>query len=157
MNSKFGIFLSDFKLKKNILLKVFKSRENALEYLTNYSYLFILNKEGEIAKENFKIRREPSSLISNTFTNYPFGYFICYSTDSYYRNTIYLKKKIEGYFVNSFEIEKILSIDIIEIKEKKKKDIEYDNFLMVDKEIYDHYNKDVLPELLLSFSKEIIS
>lgn len=151
----YGVYISDFIQKKNMLIKTFNSKENALEFLQDYSNKFLIDKQGDSCKENLKLLREPSSINSLSFGNYPYGYLICYSKESFYKNVIYHKKLLHGLIRNSYSVEKIFSIDILEINQEKK--IKENNCLTVDKEIEKFYSQKVIPELLSVLKGNILS
>ncbi len=153
----FGVLQTDYIKKKVVLLKTFNTRDNALEFLSDYIKNYILLKQGDTADDNLKTYREPSSLSSNTFNSYPYGYFTCYSTEIFYRSIIYLKQSINGYLFNSTNIQKILSLDLIELfdfYDNTADEIE-ENFRQPDIEVENYFDDKVLPELILKMQNKI--
>lgn len=146
----FGVYINDYKNKKTILLKNYRTRENALEFLQDFIYTYILTREGDMNKERLITRKEPSTLTSSSWKSFPEGYSICNSKEGFYRQTIYRKELIFGYLSTSYIIHKILSIDIIEISDIKSK-IDEDYYNTVDSEIAIHFFDKVIPELMEKF------
>jgi hypothetical protein len=150
---KYHVVLNDYIKKESTLLKCFNEKYNALDYLENYTKTFIESKHGS-DENRFRIHIEPSSINSNSWSHYAFGYHVCRNIrESVHKQVIYEKILLPGLLYSSYEIKKIFSIDMIIAKSNIIQPSEINTDCDID--IKDYYITEVLPELLNNHEKEI--
>lgn len=145
----FGIVFMDFIKKECKLLpkKYFITRDNALSEMNDIVFDFIRNKEGDSLEHNL-IHREPTSCNSWGWKNLPYGYVVCQNRkESYYRLTVYHKRRQPSLIFDNFSVSKVFSVDILYIQ-KKKEVLQYEHYSLYDQKTREYFKQNVLPKLL---------
>jgi hypothetical protein len=112
----FGVQYHECEKKISKLLSIFSNKYEAHEYLEYVVDNYFKQKEGENVEK--KLYKEPSHKYSRRWGTMPFGLIKTRNTDeSLYKITIWEKTKESGYIYDSFKITKIMSLDLILVKE----------------------------------------
>lgn len=137
----FGVYIHETNVKTSRLLKTFTNKLEARSYLEETVDEFITKKDGEERGRKI-LFNEPSSYKSSSWKMIPFKYFKTRNTkDSLYKITVWNKTKRTGYLYNSYDIDKIFSIDIIYLPKSLMKIEDNDN------DIFYHYDSDFSDDL----------
>ncbi len=139
----YGVIFHDFYM--NVHKQIYKSNSkiNCLLFMENYIDYFIEVKMGCENKNG--ILKEKTTLSSKHYNDYPYGYFKATNAkENPDRITVYLKILYEGYLYNTFQIFKVISLEVFQIQEEQKGNTER----KIDHETRDYFNKNIFPFIL---------
>lgn len=148
---KHGVFIHDYQTKNIKLLNIFNTKHNAINFIDDFINDYITGMKKEF---NGNIYREPSYDGSRSYYSYPDGILVLYTKNSPYERKLIKKETQKGYIYNTNKIEKLISIDIIQISgifdESEKnnfiQEISYRKNVKKDECVYSNYYN-VLKEL----------
>jgi hypothetical protein len=148
---KHGVFIHDYQTKNINLLNIFNTKHNAINFIDDFINDYITSMKKEF---NGNIYREPSYEGSRSYYTYPDGILVLYTKNSPYERKLIKKETCRGYFYNSNKIEKLISIDLIQIshmfndseKNNYIQEVSYRKNVKKDDSVYSNYYN-VLNEL----------